>query len=55
MFDALRLSMEVLAEVLAVEAMDTECNNLYVVGAQSLVKSICALLLCQESAPEYYL
>ena len=46
--------VEVLAEVLAVEAMDTECNNLYVVGAQSLVKSICALLLRQGLA-KYYL
>ena len=53
-FDALRLSIEVLAEVLAevlpevladVEAMDADRKNSYVISAQSLMESICALLL----------
>ena len=70
MFDSLRLSVVVTAEVLAeiaaeavteviteavveaivvvlavVEAMDTDHKNLYVISAQSLIKSICVLLL----------
>ena len=60
MFDALRLSVEVLAEILPevlvdVEAMDADRKNLYVIGAQSLVECICALLLRQGLASEYYL
>ena len=60
MFDSLRLSVEVLAEVLLeiladVEAMDADRKSLYVIGAQSLVEFIRALLLCQELASEYYL
>ena len=46
MFDGLRLSVVVAAEALAVvEAMDTDRKNLYIISAQSLIKSICALLL----------
>ena len=47
---------EVFAEVLAVvEAMDADRKNSYVIGAQSLVESIRALLLRQGPAPEYCL
>ena len=54
MFDALRLSIvvatEILAEILTVVLVvvliiDADRKNLYVIGAQSLVESIYALLL----------
>jgi hypothetical protein len=46
MFDSLRLSAVVAAEVLTeVEAMDADRKNSYVIGAQSLMESIRALLL----------
>ena len=56
MFDGLRLSVVVAAVVLAVvEAMDTDRKNSYIIGAQSLVESIHALLLRQELTSKYYL
>ena len=51
-FGALRLSVEVLADV---EAMDADHKNSYIIGAQSLVESIRALLLRQGPASEYCL
>ena len=42
---AAAVTVEVPTEVLIVEAIDTERKNSYVVGAQSLIESIRALLL----------
>ena len=37
---------EILLEVLAdVKAMDADCKSLYIINTQSLVESICVLLL----------
>ena len=47
---------EVIAVVLAVvKAMDADRKNSYIISAQSLIKSICALLLHQGPASKYYL
>ena len=47
---------EAIAVVLVVvKAMDADRKNSYIIGAQSLVESIYALLLHQEHAPKYYL
>ena len=64
MFNSLRLSVvvtgkiatEIATEALTeAEAIDANYKNLYVIGAQSLIESIRALLLRQELTPKYYL
>ena len=42
---AIEVLVEILAEILAMEVIDAECKNLYIVGAQSFVESIYTLLL----------
>ena len=59
MFNSLKLSMVVLTEILPevltdVEAMDADRKNSYIISTQSLIKSICALLLRQELTSKYY-
>ena len=54
-FVAAEAVMEVVMLVLVVvKAMDADHKNSYIIGAQSLVESIRALLLRQELASEYY-
>ena len=50
------VAAEAVTEILVeIKAMDADCKNLYIISTQSLIKSICALLLHQELASKYYL